>query len=95
MVERRSMMMCGGRSWWMRAMSLRLMIACSSMSETMLGLGVGLGASATTMSKEIFRLAELFVSRGSTAVCRKKAVRGKGMVCHLLPSVWYVMDMSL
>ena len=58
------------------------------MSETMLGLGAYLGASATTMSKEIFRLAELLVSRGSTAVCLKKVVSGKGMVCHLLPSIW-------
>ena len=70
------------------AMSLKPMRTCSSASDTMLGLGVGFGASATTMSKEILTLAELSVDRGSIAVCLKKAVRGYGMVCHLSVSVW-------
>ena len=88
-------MMWGALSLCIRAMSLRVMMACISMSETVLGLGAGLGASATTMSNEILKWAELLVVSGSTAVCLKKAVSGKGMVCHLLPSVWYVIDMSL
>ena len=69
-------------------MSLRLLRASSSKFDTMLGLGAGLGASATTMSKESFKLAELLVMSGSMAVCLKKAVRGYGMVCHLSASVW-------
>ena len=71
----------------MRAMSLRLSRASSSKFAIKLGLGAGLGASETTMSKEIFKLAELSVMSGSRAVCLKKAVRGYGMVCHLLASV--------
>ena len=68
MLDRRSMMMWGALSLWSLAMSLRVMTACISMSDTILGLGAGLWASEMTMSKEILRLAELLVMRGSMAV---------------------------
>ena len=76
-------------------MSLRVMTACISMSDIMFGLGAGLGASETTMSKEILKWDESLMMWGSIAVCLKKAVRGYGTVCHLLSSVWYVIAMSL
>ena len=83
----RSMMTCIGRLACSLARSLNSLRTCSSMSDTILGLGAGLGASATAMSNDILKLAELLVRKGSMAVCLKKAVRGYGTVCHLSVSV--------
>lgn len=83
MVDSLSMMTWTGRWWWSWAMSLMVDRTVISAGVRVDVGGVVRGRSEAMMSKEIRKLVDPVVIRGSRAVCLKKAVRGQGIMCHL------------